>query len=82
MKQGGQLETNLNNNDLWQNKDEDIQNVQMEAIFIVTLNFKSSNLLVNQIIMECKSDLFQTRKNSIDLALEKAAQPFEVEKSA
>lgn len=82
MKQGGQLETNLNNNDLWQNKDEDIQNVQMEAIFIITLNFKSSNLLVNQIIMECKSDLFQTQKNSIDLALEKAAQPFEVEKSA
>lgn len=82
MKQGGQLETNLNNNDLWQNKDEDIQNVQMEAIFIITLNFKSSNLLVNQIIMGCKSDLFQTQKNSIDLALEKAAQPFEVEKSA
>lgn len=32
-----------------------------------------SNLLVNQIIMGCNSDLFQTQKNSIDLALEKAA---------
>lgn len=67
------METNLNNNDPWQNKDEDIQNVQMEAIFIVTLHFKISNLLVNQIIMECNSDLFQTQKNSIDLVLEKAA---------